>query len=117
MAIEDIISRLDVLDAIELSDFIQDKEYADGATLIFKESLEKRIKDISAKKSLYGYNIDYLVAFAMACRRAGVSDDDLKEFASNCRYAFDIAQEEFEKNIRTVVDDLTKEEYQGEWDI
>lgn len=46
---------------------------------------------------LYGYRLDYLIAFATACRRAGVEEEDLKTFTNNLDFAFQIASEELRR--------------------
>lgn len=46
---------------------------------------------------LCGYDFKQLVAFALACRRAGVNEDDLKTFANNLDFAFQIASEELRR--------------------
>lgn len=43
---QDVVYRKDVFNALELSDFTQDKEYEDGARLIFEESLKERLDEI-----------------------------------------------------------------------
>lgn len=50
-------------------------------------------KQIPVDPALYGYNLEHLIAFALACRRAGVDEDDLKTFANNLDFAFQIASE------------------------
>ena len=39
---------------------------------------------------VYGYPIQPLIAFAYACRKNGVGDQDLREFAQNVQFAFDV---------------------------
>ena len=51
----------------------------------------------SSDPVLYGYDFKQLVAFALACRRAGVNEDDLKTFANNLDFAFQIASEELRR--------------------
>lgn len=47
--------------------------------------------------ALYGYNLEHLIAFAIACRRAGVDEDDLKTFATNLDFAFQTASDEIRR--------------------
>lgn len=54
---------------------------------------------IPASDSLYGYNLEHLIAFAIACRRAGVDENDLKTFANNLDFAFQIASEELRRQL------------------
>ena len=46
---------------------------------------------------LYGYNFEYLVAFAIACRRTGVDEGDLKTFANNLDFAFQTVSDEIRR--------------------
>ena len=48
----------------------------------------------------HGYNIERLVAFGEACRKAGVDEKDLKGFAQNCESSWRAMQREFEYAIR-----------------
>ena len=51
----------------------------------------------------YGYSLKSLIVFAIACRRAGVENEDLKQFAYNCEFAWKTMQEEFENNIKCAI--------------
>lgn len=104
----DLISRLDALVAIQETPWYsqdKNKEMINGAwdehigwykAYDIYQALEQVP---SAEPTLYGYNLDYLIAFALACERAGVSNDDLKMFANNYEFAFDTVQKEFEKSV------------------
>ena len=45
----DLIKRIDALEAVELSDFVMDKDFCNGERLLFERSLIKRIKDIPSE--------------------------------------------------------------------
>ena len=46
--------------------------------------------------TVYGYPVNELIAFAAACRENGVEEKDLKTFANNVRFAFEIVHAEAE---------------------
>ena len=65
------------------------------------EEIREKLKDVpTAQRLCYGYDLKSLLAFAIACRRAGVENDDLKQFALNCEFAWKTMQDEFSENIR-----------------
>ena len=53
---------------------------------------------------VFGYPLEYLVAFAEACRRAGVDERDLKTFANNCEFAYATMKEEHRQHINQVIE-------------
>ena len=61
-------------------------------------------QDESSPSLIFGYPLEYLVAFAEACRRANVDEDDLKTFANNCTFAYAAMAEEYRQNINHVID-------------
>ena len=44
--------------------------------------------------TIYGYHVKPLVLFAAACRNAGVSDKDLKNFTDNLEFAYKVIRDE-----------------------
>lgn len=104
----DLIRRKDAIEAIEEIDYYsqnKNKEMTDGAwnrhiAWYKADDVYQALEQLpSAEPTLYGYNLDYLVAFALACERAEVTNEDLKEFANNYEFAFDTVQKEFEKSV------------------
>ena len=55
-------------------------------------------------RMVFGYPLEYLVAFAEACRRAGVDERDLKIFANNCEFAYATMEEEHRQHINQVIE-------------
>lgn len=55
------------------------------------------VSSTEQQQSLYGYSLEYLIPFAVACRRAGVEEDDLKTFANNCGFAYETMQNEWKR--------------------
>lgn len=57
---------------------------------------------------LYGYSIDNLVMFAQACRREGITEDQLQDFVNNVNHHCDYVMHEFrdalEKEIQTLME-------------
>ena len=64
-----------------------------------KEATQMAIKALEEPPQLYGYSLDELIAFATACRRAGVNESDMRTFATNCRTAWEIMEQEFRQSI------------------
>lgn len=61
-------------------------------------------QDESSHSLIFGYPLEYLVAFAEACRRAGVDEDDLKTFANNCTFAYATMGEEYRRLVNQAMD-------------
>ena len=55
-------------------------------------------------RMVFGYPLEYLVAFAEACRRAGVDESDLKTFANNCEFAYATMEEEHRQHINQAIE-------------
>ena len=92
----DLISRQEAIEAIKKSRFLVD-------------AMEKVIKLPSAQpeKTCCGYDEKELIAFAIACRRNEVDEKDLKTFAQDCEFAWQVMQEEFESKIREAFEKWT----------
>ena len=63
-----------------------------GISLAWNEIL--KLPSAQPEKTCCGYDVKELITFATACRRAGVSENDLKEFANDCEFAWKIMQKE-----------------------
>lgn len=100
---EDLIRRRETVDKI--TDFALKMQEKFGYKLTMEQCREAVYGVLEAIPSalppsdsaLYGYNLEHLIAFAVACRRAGVEEDDLKTFANNLDFAFQIASEELRR--------------------
>ena len=98
---EDLIRRRETVDKI--TDFALKMQEKFGYKLTMEQCREavygvlKAIPSALPNPALYGYNLEHLIAFAVACRRAGVEEDDLKTFANNLDFAFQIASEELRR--------------------
>lgn len=46
------------------------------------------------KQTIYGYPLEDLLAFALACRQQGISNNDLSDFVNNLEFAFDVIETE-----------------------
>ena len=46
------------------------------------------------EKTYCGYDVTELIGFATVCRRAGVDEKDLKNFAQDCEFAWKVMQKE-----------------------
>ena len=60
-------------------------------------------QDESSHSLIFGYPLEYLVAFAEACRRANVDESDLKTFANNCAFAYATMAEEYRQQVNHVI--------------
>ena len=100
---EELVSRKKVIDAVtayalkmqEKFGYKLTREQCREAVYGVLEAIPAAIPP--SEPALYGYHLDYLIAFATACRRAGVNDDDLKTFANNLDFAFQIATDEIRR--------------------
>ena len=58
------------------------------------EKIIQMLKQPDAEKTCCGYDVNELISFATACRRAGVDEKDLKNFAQDCEFAWKVMQKE-----------------------
>ena len=100
---EDLIRRRETVDKI--TDFALKMQAKFGYKLTMEQCREAVYGVLGAIPSaippsdptLYEYNLEHLVAFAIACRMAGVDEGDLKTFANNLDFAFQIASKELRR--------------------
>ena len=72
----------------------------------YKEKLAKckeELQRVKTTDTLYGYPLPTLIAFAAACRENGVEEKDLKTFANNVRFAFEIVHAEAEAAFQRAI--------------
>lgn len=60
------------------------------------------IENLRNPTHVYGYPVEELIAFAMACRKYGVKNEDLQTFAFNLEFAFKILQDDIEESMKRV---------------
>jgi len=58
-------------------------------------------------ETIYGYKIEDLILFAQACRNQGITENDLKDFATNCEYAYKTIKDEMDRLWRTSLQDMS----------
>lgn len=61
------------------------------------------IKNIPPVMTIYGYNIDDLVAFALACRNAGIDEMQLENFSRFEELAWEEVMRRVEEKMRKVI--------------
>ena len=86
----DLISRSAALNALELCDFIQDKEYENGARLLFEDSVKERLQKVPSEEPKIIRCIDCVYFDEDTLDRSGLCgfhlqfrDDD--DFCSNAK--------------------------------
>ena len=55
---------------------------------------------------VYGYKVKDVIVFAQACRKAGISDDEMRQFALNCQNAYNAVIDEANRAIKIVLKDF-----------
>ena len=58
-------------------------------------------------ETIYGYKIEDLILFAQACRNQGITENDLKDFATNCEYAYKTIKDEMDRLWRVSLQDMS----------
>ena len=58
-------------------------------------------------ETIYGYKIEDLILFAQACKKQGITENDLKYFATNCEYAYKTIRDEMERTLRFSLQDMS----------
>ena len=73
-----------------------------------KVSAIQKVPSAQPEKTCCGYDVKELIAFAIACRRAGVDEKDLKCFAQDCEFAWKVMQEEFNNAIKETLEKMVR---------
>ena len=102
----DLIDRQQAIDALNniLANYVP---YLHGLTECIPLDCAVAIKALPSEqpeKTCCGYDVKELIAFAIACRRAGVDEKDMKCFAQNCESAWKVMQEEFNNAIKETLE-------------
>ena len=50
--------------------------------------------------TIFGYAVEELIIFADACKKQGISNDDLKNFCENAKNAYDYIRNEIEEEFK-----------------
>ena len=58
-------------------------------------------------ETIYGYKIEDLILFAQACKKQGITENDLKDFATNCEYAYKTIKDEMDRLWRISLQDMS----------
>ena len=64
------------------------------------DKLRDKIEKTPEVKTVYGYDINQLILFAEACRRAGIRNEDLLEFSHNAQAAYEFVFAEQERVLK-----------------
>lgn len=71
------------------------------------DSLRRQIEDLPSvqpePQTCCGYDVNKLIVFATACRQQGVENGDLKAFANNCIFAWNVMSGEIAKTIEDIM--------------
>ena len=78
----------------------------DAVPLLIDNAISE-LPSAQPEKTCCGYDEKELIAFAIACRRNEVDEKDLKTFAQDCEFAWQVMQEEFESKIREAFEKWT----------
>lgn len=89
---------------------VSDKSKFNGITDVCTCGLMHRAADaieelqrLKTTGTIYGYPVNELIAFATACRENDVDEKDLKTFANNARFAFEIVHAETEAAFQRAI--------------
>ena len=96
--------RLIDLDTVNFEINISDESNKRIAARIIEEVMG-HLNELPTIDKLYGYNINDLIAFAIACRRQGITEEDLYAFSQEMSNAYKCVYNE----INDLVQDQFKE--------
>lgn len=95
---DDLIDRQQAIDALgeEPEVWEDDDEYGMGqrSEWCHIKKIIERLPSAQPEKTCCGYDVNELISFATACRRAGVDEKDLKNLAQDCEFAWKVMQKE-----------------------
>lgn len=59
---------------------------------------------------LYGFTLEYLILFALTCRKAGIDNRDLKNFVMNTKLIYEVVRKDYEAQMKEVIAKIFKED-------
>lgn len=59
---------------------------------------------------LYGFTLEYLILFALTCRKAGIENRDLKNFMMNTKLIYEVVRKDFEAQMKEAIAKIFKED-------
>lgn len=62
-------------------------------------NIDLKLSDLEPTDRIEGYTAERLVKFAMVVNKAGVTDDELKEFCHDCDRIADTLRSDFEQTM------------------
>lgn len=65
--------------------------------------LDLEIENILRNSEMCGYNFEELLIFAEACRKAGITENNLHDFCMNCESAFNYIHQKFMEKIESEI--------------
>lgn len=71
----------------------------------------KEINELpSTQPELYGFTLEYLILFALTCRKAGIENRDLKNFMMNTKLIYEVVRKDFEAQMKEAIATIFKED-------
>lgn len=79
-------------------------------------SIDIRLSELEPTDTIQGYTADRLVRFAMAVDKAGITDNELKEFCHDCDRIAKIIRADFEISMHQAFIDSLPDSIRSEHD-
>ena len=68
------------------------------------------IRSIEPQPELYGFTLEYLILFALTCRKAGIENRDLKNFVMNTKLIYEVVRKDYEAQMKEAIAKIFKED-------
>ena len=111
---EELLKKSDVINNLTEFAFKMQKEFGRGISINQCRAAIYGVFDALPpavpQPELYGYNLEYLVAFAIACRKAGIENRDLKNFMMNTKLIYEVVRKDFEAQMKEAITKIFKED-------
>lgn len=65
---------------------------------------------INKNAPIFGFLFDELIAFALFCKRNGITEKNIHDFVENYKFAWDMAQEDYNRQIMEAMSRIAKVE-------
>lgn len=59
---------------------------------------------------LCGFTLEYLILFALTCRKAGIENRDLKNFVMNTKLIYEVVRKDYEAQMKEAIAKIFKED-------
>lgn len=111
---EELLKKSDVINNLTEFAFKMQKEFGRGISINQCRAAIYGVFDALPpavpQPELYGFTLEYLILFALTCRKAGIENRDLKNFMMNTKLIYEVVRKDFEAQMEEAIAKIFKED-------